>query len=101
MLLPNLRDTVKQAFQNKEHSSRVKDIVNVARSSVRVFCFSGLAVSATFAVVILVILRKRKINVQAILNRNLGLKREDIVVIEFLAEIDGEAFEAEIRNFRI
>jgi uncharacterized membrane protein len=62
------------------------------------FVAAAIAVSATIAIVTLFILRKRKINVQKILNRNPGMKKEDIVIIEFLAENDGEAFEAEIRK---
>jgi len=57
-----------------------------------------VAVTATIATVMLVILRKPKINVQKILDRNPGMKKEDIAVIEFLAENDGKAFEAEIRK---
>ena len=56
------------------------------------------AVVATIIIVILVVLRKRKINVKKILSRNPSLMKEDIVVIEFLAEKDGKAFEAEIRE---
>ena len=44
------------------------------------------AVVATIIIVILVVLRKRKINVKKILSRNPGLIKEDIAVIEFLAE---------------
>jgi len=57
-----------------------------------------VAVIAIIATVMLVILRKPKINVQKILDRNPGMKKEDIAVIEFLAENDGKAFEAEIRK---
>lgn len=53
--------------------------------------------TATVAILMLIILRKRKINVKKIVNRNPTLMKEDIAVIEFLAEKDGKAFEAEIR----
>jgi uncharacterized membrane protein len=62
------------------------------------FIITIAAVVATIIIVILVIRRKRKINVKKILNRNPGLITEDIAVIEFLAEKDGRAFEAEIRT---
>jgi len=57
-----------------------------------------VAVIAIIATMMLVILRKPKINVQKILDRNPSMKKEDIAVIEFLAENDGKAFEAEIRK---
>ena len=56
---------------------------------------------AAFAVVLIVLFaarRKRTINVKKILNRHPDLVKEDIAVIEFLAEKDGKAFEAEIRE---
>ena len=55
-------------------------------------------VSATIILLVLFILRKRKINFKKILRRNPTLMKEDIAVIEFLAEKDGKAFEAEIRQ---
>jgi Tfp pilus assembly protein PilN len=79
----------------------VKNIVNVASIQLKYSASVAVVVSAAISFVILVILRKWKISVQAILNRNQRLQKEDIVVIEFLAENNGEAFEAEIRNFRI
>jgi uncharacterized membrane protein len=57
-----------------------------------------IAVIASVIIVMLVVLRKRKINVKKIISRNPGLMPEDIAVIEFLAEKDGKAFEAEIRT---
>lgn len=57
-----------------------------------------IAVSATIIIVILVIMRRQKINVKRILNTNPQLKKEDKAVIEFLAERKGRAFEAEIRE---
>jgi uncharacterized membrane protein len=57
-----------------------------------------IAVIASVIIVMLVVLRKRKINVKKILSHNPGLMPEDIAVIEFLAEKDGKAFEAEIRE---
>ena len=52
---------------------------------------------ASVIIVMSIALRKRKINVKKILSRNPGLMTEDIAGINFLAEKDGEAFEAEIR----
>lgn len=56
-----------------------------------------LAVFVTVITVVLVVLRKRRINVKKILSRNPSLMKEDVAVIEFLAEKGGQAFEAEIR----
>ncbi len=56
-----------------------------------------IAAIASVIMVMLIVLRRRKINVKKILSRNPGLMPEDIAVIEFLAEKDGKAFEAEIR----
>lgn len=52
---------------------------------------------ASVIIVMSIALRKRKINVKKILSRNPGLMTEDIAGINFLAEKDGKAFEAEIR----
>jgi uncharacterized membrane protein len=52
---------------------------------------------AFFAVGFLVFVRKRKPNIKKALNANPHLMREDKEVLEFLAENDGKAFEAEIR----
>ena len=49
-------------------------------------------------IVMLVFLRKRRINVKKIQSQNPTLMKEDIAVIEFLAEKEGKAFEAEIRQ---
>jgi uncharacterized membrane protein len=59
---------------------------------------TAAVVSATVILLALFILRKRKINFKKILRRNPTLMKEDIAVIEFLAEKDGKAFEAEIRQ---
>ncbi len=59
-----------------------------------------IAVAMTVTIVgilVFLALRRRKINVKKIVSRNPGLMKEDIAVIEFLAENDGKAFEAEIR----
>ncbi len=53
--------------------------------------------SAVIITLILLVWRRRKINIKKILKRNPGLMKEDVAVIEFLAEKDGKAFEAEIR----
>jgi len=50
------------------------------------------------AIVLYILTRKRKINTQKTINRNPHLSKEDKAVIEFLAEKDGKAFEAEIRQ---
>jgi len=59
---------------------------------------TAAAVSATIVLLVLFILRKRKINSKKIVSRNPTLMKEDIAVIEFLAEKEGKAFEAEIRQ---
>jgi uncharacterized membrane protein len=59
---------------------------------------TAIAVAAAILIVIFVVRRKRTINVKKILSRHPDLVREDIAVIEFLAEKDGKAFEAEIRE---
>jgi uncharacterized membrane protein len=48
--------------------------------------------------VLFILNRKRKINPKKTINRNPHLSKEDKAVIEFLAEKDGKAFEAEIRQ---
>ena len=58
----------------------------------------AVAITVTIAAVVLVFLRRRKINFQKIVNRNPGLKKEDIAVVKFLAENGGESFEAQIRE---
>ena len=56
-------------------------------------------VSVTIIILIMLFFaRKRKINVKKILGRNPNLRKEEIAVIEFLAENGGKAFEAEIRK---
>jgi uncharacterized membrane protein len=57
-----------------------------------------IAVAVAILIVIFVVRRKRTINVKKILSRHPDLVKEDIAVIEFLAERDGKAFEAEIRE---
>jgi uncharacterized membrane protein len=59
---------------------------------------TSIAVAVAILIVIFVVRRKRTINVKKILSRHPDLVREDIAVIEFLAEKDGKAFEAEIRE---
>ena len=62
--------------------------------------FIAIAIAAFTAVLIVIFVarRKRTINVRKILRRHPDLAKEDIAVIEFLAEKDGKAFEAEIRE---
>ena len=57
-----------------------------------------LGVVVAVVIVMLVFLRKRRINVKKIQSQNPTLMKEDIAVIEFLAEKEGKAFEAEIRQ---
>jgi uncharacterized membrane protein len=57
-----------------------------------------VVVSVIIILVVLVFIRKQKINVKKILSRNPGLRKEEIAVIEFIAENGGKAFEAEIRK---
>lgn len=59
-----------------------------------------IIISAIIIAILLMIFlqRKRKINVKKTINRNPTLSKDDIAVIEFLAEKDGKAFEAEIRQ---
>ncbi len=59
---------------------------------------TAIAVAVAILIVIFVVRRKRTINVKKILSRHPDLVKEDIAVIEFLAEKDGKAFEAEIRE---
>ena len=59
---------------------------------------AAAATSAIIVILVLFILRRRKINIKKILSQNPGLMKDDIAVIEFLAENDGKAFEAEIRE---
>jgi uncharacterized membrane protein len=59
---------------------------------------TAIAVAAAILIVIFVVRRKTTINVKKMLSRHPDLVKEDIAVIEFLAEKDGKAFEAEIRE---
>ena len=72
-------------------------------SSIAPFPIGYLIVAVVIVVVAIVILawllmRKRKINVKKTLSKNPTLSKEDRAVIEFLAEKEGRAFEAEIRQ---
>ena len=57
-----------------------------------------IVVVVTVAVALYILTKKRKINPKKTINRNPHLSKEDKAVIEFLAEKDGKAFEAEIRQ---
>jgi len=57
-----------------------------------------VAVTAVVLSVILIIRRRKGPNVEKILKAHPQLKKEDREVIQFLAEKDGKAFEAEIRE---
>jgi uncharacterized membrane protein len=57
-----------------------------------------VAVTAVVLSAILIVRRRRGPNVEKILKAHPELKKEDREVIEFLAEKDGKAFEAEIRE---
>jgi len=59
---------------------------------------AAMAVGIAILIVIFVVRRKRTINVKKMLSRHPDLVKEDVAVIEFLAEKDGKAFEAEIRE---
>ena len=59
---------------------------------------TAIALSATLIMAILLVMRRRKINAKRILNLHPELTKEDRAVIEFLAEKEGKAFEAEIRE---
>jgi uncharacterized membrane protein len=54
-------------------------------------------ISLILLITLMLVFRKPKVNVKKILSRHPALKKEDVAVIEFLAEKDGKAFEAEIR----
>jgi len=60
----------------------------------------AIVVALTIAIVLAVLLfkRKRKPNIKKTLTSNPQLMKEDKAVLEFLAEKDGKAFEAEIRE---
>lgn len=58
----------------------------------------AIIIALTIAILIIFFMRKRKINVKKTINRNPHLSKEDKAVIEFLAEKEGKAFEAEIRQ---
>jgi len=57
-----------------------------------------IVIVVTVAVALYILTKKRKINPKKTINRNPHLSKEDKAVIEFLAEKDGKAFEAEIRQ---
>jgi len=58
----------------------------------------AIIIALPIAILIIFFMRKRKINVKKTINRNPHLSKEDKAVIEFLAEKEGKAFEAEIRQ---
>jgi uncharacterized membrane protein len=59
-----------------------------------------IAILVTTATIIafLFFMRKRRINIKKIINNNSNLAKDDIAVIEFLAQKEGKAFESEIRK---
>jgi len=59
---------------------------------------SIVAIALLVLAAFLVVRRRRKINAKKILNSHQDLMKEDKMVIEFLAEKEGKAFEAEIRQ---
>jgi uncharacterized membrane protein len=72
-------------------------------SSIAPFSIGYLIVALVIVVVAIVVvvwflMRNRKINVKKTLSKNPALNKEDRLVIEFLAEKEGRAFEAEIRQ---
>lgn len=58
----------------------------------------AIIIALTIAILIIFFMRKRKINVKKTINSNPHLSKDDKAVIEFLAEKEGKAFEAEIRQ---
>jgi uncharacterized membrane protein len=58
----------------------------------------GVIVVCAVAVLVFVFLQKKKISTKKIVKQNPSLVAEDIAVIEFLAQQNGKAFEAEIRQ---
>jgi uncharacterized membrane protein len=59
---------------------------------------SIVAIALLVLAAFLVVRQRRKINAKKILNSHPDLMKEDKMVIEFLAEKEGKAFEAEIRQ---
>jgi len=59
---------------------------------------AAVAVSAAIIIAVFVVVRRRKINVKRIMNPHPELTKEDRAIIKFLAEKEGKAFEAEIRE---
>jgi uncharacterized membrane protein len=59
---------------------------------------AAIIVAVAIVVVAWLLMRKRKINIKKTLSKNPTLSKDDKAVIEFLAEKDGRAFEAEIRQ---
>ncbi len=59
---------------------------------------AAVIVAVAIGIVAWLLMRKRKINVKKTLSKNPTLSKDDKAVIEFLAEKDGKAFEAEIRQ---
>lgn len=66
--------------------------------SLEFLIIGAIIIALTIAILIIFFMRKRKINVKKTINRNPHLSKEDKAVIEFLAEKEGKAFEAEIRQ---
>jgi len=62
------------------------------------YVIAAAAAAAIVLIAFFVTRRKRKVNVKKILNSHPDLMKEDKAVIEFLAEKEGKAFEAEIRQ---
>lgn len=59
---------------------------------------AAVIVAVAIVIVVWLLMRKRKINIKKTLSKNPTLSKDDKAVIEFLAEKDGKAFEAEIRQ---
>jgi uncharacterized membrane protein len=63
------------------------------------YLVAGIVILAILVIILTWVLRrKRKINIKKTINENPTLNKDDKAVIEFLAEKDGKAFEAEIRQ---
>jgi uncharacterized membrane protein len=58
----------------------------------------GAVATCGFGLSALFLVRRKRISIKKTLKNNPNLSKDDIAVIEFLAEKDGKAFEAEIRQ---
>ena len=66
--------------------------------NVYVYIIAGTVVTCVVTILTLFLVRKRKISIKKALKTNPNLSKDEIAVLTFLAEKDGKAFEAEIRQ---